>query len=201
VGEVNLKGKDVGFCITGAYHKIEGILGIIEEVRASGARVRVILSPAAVEIAGRRGTRDRLFDRIDEVTGGLPPLLDLVDVEPIGPEAMFDLLVIAPCTGNTLAKLANAISDGPVTMAAKAQLRNVRPVLLCISTNDGLSMNARNLGILLNARNVYFVPFGQDDPVGKPNSLDGDVGRIPEAAVMALQGRQLQPVLVERSRS
>lgn len=195
---MDLEGKEFGFCITGAYHKIEEVVAIISEVRARGGGVRVVPSRAVLEIARRRGSEDELLERISEVTGR-PPLLDLVDVEPIGPRKMFDVLIIAPCTGNTLAKLANAISDGPVTMAAKAHLRNLRPVLLSISTNDGLSMNAKNLGLLLNAQNVYFVPFGQDNPVDKPNSLDADLSRLAEAAMMAMQGRQLQPVLIERS--
>ena len=123
-------------------------------------------------------------------------MTSIVEVEPIGPRKLFDILVIAPCTGNTMAKLANGITDGPVLMAAKAMLRNQRPVVLAISTNDGLGLNAKNLGILLNTKNVYLVPFGQDNPQQKPNSLVARVELLLDTVILALQGKQLQPVLV-----
>jgi len=117
--------------------------------------------------------------------------------EPIGPQKMFDCVVIAPCTGNTLAKLANGIIDTPVLMAAKSHLRNQRPVVLAISSNDGLGLNARNIGTLLIAKNVYLVPFGQDNPVDKANSLVAHMDKIPETILMAYAGKQIQPVLVD----
>jgi dipicolinate synthase subunit B len=120
----------------------------------------------------------------------------MVEAEPLGPQGLVDVVVVAPCSGNTLAKLANCITDSAVLMAVKAHLRNLRPVVLAISTNDGLSMNARNIGLLLNARNVYFVPFGQDNPHGKANSLVAHMDLIPDTIGMALDGRQLQPLLV-----
>ena len=127
---------------------------------------------------------------------GRAPLHTIEEVEPIGPKKLLDILVIAPCTGNTLAKLAHGIADGPVTMAAKSHLRNGRPVLLAIATNDALAGAAENIGKLLARRSIYFVPFGQDDPVKKPTSMIADFTKIPQALDAALEGRQLQPVLL-----
>ena len=117
-------------------------------------------------------------------------------MEPIGPKKLLDALVVAPCTGNTLAKLAHGIADGPVTMAVKSHLRNGRPVLLAVSTNDGLAAAAENIGRLLARKHIYFVPFGQDDPDKKPASLVADFGRLPDALAAALEGKQLQPILI-----
>jgi dipicolinate synthase subunit B len=128
---------------------------------------------------------------------GREVLCDIPGVEPIGPKAMLDILVIAPATGNTIAKLAGGITDTAVTMAAKAHLRNGRPVVLAIASNDGLSAGAKNLGELLVRKNYYFVPFGQDDPKGKPNSLVADFGLLLETMEAALRGEQLQPLLLK----
>ncbi|PQP89564.1 dipicolinate synthase subunit B [Paenibacillus sp. AR247] len=125
-------------------------------------------------------------------------ITSIVDAEPLGPSKLLDVLVIAPCTGNTTSKLANAITDSPVLMAAKAQMRNLRPLVLAISTNDGLGLNAANIAKLLVTKNIYFVPFGQDNPVQKPNSLVANMELIPEACDAALEGRQLQPMLIQR---
>ncbi len=129
---------------------------------------------------------------------GRRPWNTLSEAERTGPGKLFDLVIVAPCTGNTLAKIANAITDGPVTMAVKAHLRNQRPVLISISTNDGLGLNARNLGTLLAVRHIYFVPFGQDKPLEKPASLDADLQLLLDAAGAAIESRQLQPVLIQR---
>ena len=120
----------------------------------------------------------------------------IAKVEPIGPKGLLDVLVICPCTGNTLAKLANGITDTAVTMAAKAHLRNGRPVVLCPATNDGLAASAKNIGLLLDKKNLYFVPFRQDDPVKKPTSLVADFSKVEDAVDAALAGKQLQPVLL-----
>ena len=117
-------------------------------------------------------------------------------MEPIGPKKLLDLLVVAPCTGNTLAKLAAGVADTPVTLACKAHLRNARPLVLAVSTNDGLAANARSLGVLLDRKQLFFVPFGQDDPEKKPTSLVADFTRLPETVAAALEGRQFQPLLV-----
>jgi dipicolinate synthase subunit B len=127
---------------------------------------------------------------------GREPLDSIPAVEPIGPKKMLDALVIAPCTGNTLAKLAHSIADTPVTMAAKSHLRNGRPVIVAISTNDGLAGAAENIGKLLARKHYYFVPFGQDDSAGKPTSLVADFSRISDTLDAALEGRQIQPVLI-----
>ena len=119
----------------------------------------------------------------------------IAQAEPVGPKALFDVMVIAPCTGNTLAKLCSGITDSPVLMAAKAHLRNERPLVISVSTNDALGINFKNIGYLMNMKNVYFVPFGQDDPVKKPKSMIGDMSKIPDAVEAALEGRQLQPVI------
>src|SRR5699024_3456566 len=133
--------------------------------------------------------------RVKEITGN-EIINTIVDAEPVGPELNFDLIVVAPCTGNTTAKLANAITDTPVTMACKAQLRHQKPIVLAIATNDGLGANGKNIGLLLNMKIVYFVPFTQDDPEGKPNSLVADFTLIEQTIEAPLQGKQLQPVLL-----
>ena len=127
---------------------------------------------------------------------GMAPLTTIEEVEPIGPKKLLDALVIAPCTGNTLAKLAHSIADTPVTMAAKSHLRNSRPLVIAVSTNDALAGAAENLGRLLVRRNYYFVPFGQDDPMGKPTSLVADFSKLPATLEAAFDGRQLQPILL-----
>jgi dipicolinate synthase subunit B len=132
---------------------------------------------------------------VEDITGN-EILYDITDVEPIGPQRLLDVLVIAPATGNTVAKLAAGISDTSVTMAAKAHLRNGRPIVVAVASNDGLSAGARNIGELLNRKNYYFVPFGQDNAKQKPNSLIADFNRIPETVDAALKGEQIQPILL-----
>ena len=127
---------------------------------------------------------------------GNDPITTIEDAEPIGPKKYLDVLAIVPCTGNTLAKLANGITDTPVLMAAKAHLRNGKPLVISISTNDGLSMNLKNIGLVLNTKNIYFVPFGQDSPKGKPNSLVAHTNLLKETIEYALEGEQIQPVIV-----
>ena len=143
----------------------------------------------------RFGKAEEFVQRVENICGK-PVLHRISEVEPIGPKKLLDLLVIAPCTGNTLAKLANGISDSAVSLAAKAHLRNERPVLVAVSSNDALSGNARNLGTLMNTKNYFFVPFGQDDAVKKPTSLVAKTEMIPEAVKAALEGRQIQPILI-----
>ena len=143
----------------------------------------------------RFGEAAEFYDRAFQITG-VEPVCSILEAEPIGPKKLLDVLVIAPCTGNTLAKLSHGIADTPVTMAAKSHLRNGRPVVVAVSTNDGLAGAAENIGRLLARKNYYFVPFGQDDPVGKPTSLVADFERLPEAVEAAVLGKQAQPVLV-----
>lgn len=160
-----------------------------------GASILPIISNEVNNTDTRYGPASRWKEMLTEITGQ-PVINNMAGAEPVGPGKIIDVLVVAPCTGNTLAKLANAITDTPVLMAIKAHLRNQRPVVLAVSTNDGLSMNAKNLGLLLNTKNVFMVPFGQDNPAGKPNSLVARMELILETVVLALQGKQLQPVVI-----
>lgn len=158
-------------------------------------RILPIMSPIAYATDTRFGKAADFRNIIEEICQN--PIIHTVEgAEPIGPKKLLDLLIIAPCTGNTLAKLANGISDTPVTLAAKAHRRNNRPVLVAVSTNDGLTGNAKNIGVLLNTKGYYFVPFGQDDPVGKEASLVANMEAIPQTAAFVLEGKQPQPLLL-----
>lgn len=154
-----------------------------------------IFSHSAYTIDSRFGTAQAHIRQAEKICGSAP-LHTIEQVEPIGPKKLLDALIIAPCTGNTLAKLAHSIADGPVTMAAKSHLRNGSPVLIAVSTNDALSGAAENIGKLLGRKNYYFVPFGQDDPIKKPTSMVANFSLIPAALEAALEGRQLQPIIL-----
>ena len=154
-----------------------------------------ILSESSCSTDTRFGTAQALAERVRELTGR-EPVTSVREAEPIGPKGLLDVLVIAPCTGNTAAKLAAGVTDGAVTMAAKAHLRNGRPVVLALASNDGLSGGAKNIGELLNRKQYFFVPFGQDDPEKKPCSLVADFSQIIPAVEAAMEGRQLQPILL-----
>lgn len=195
---MRLRGKTIGWGISGSHCSYEEVLPQVEKVIAEGATVVPVMSHTAVTTETRFGAPENLAKRLAEITGR-EPITSIVEAEPTGQKKEFDCFVIAPCTGNTLAKLANALTDTAVLMAAKGTLRNWRPLVLAISTNDALGNNAKNIGFLINARNVYFVPFGQDNPSVKPNSCVADFNRTVDTIVEALEGRQLQPVLVERS--
>ncbi|GAW91775.1 dipicolinate synthase subunit B [Calderihabitans maritimus] len=193
---MRLKGLKVGFALTGSHCTLGTIMQEIERLVSEGAEVVPIISETVNQFDTRFGTTEHWKKELRRITSQ-EIISSIVDAEPIGPGKLFDVVVIAPCTGNTLAKLANGITDTPVLMAAKAQLRNQRPVVIAVSTNDGLSMNARNIGLLLNTKNIYLVPFGQDNPQQKANSLVAHMDLILETIVEALQGRQIQPVLRE----
>lgn len=184
---------NIGFAMCGSfctYHRVFPVL----EALAARYHVLPIFSHSAWTVDSRFGTAREHIEKVTALCGR-EPIHTLPQAEPIGPKKLTDILVIAPCTGNTLAKLACGIADGPVTMAAKSHLRNGRPVLLAISTNDALSGAAANIGTLLNRKHYYFVPFRQDDPQQKPTSMVADFSRIPEALEAALAGRQLQPII------
>ena len=183
----------MGFAMCGSFCTHEKVLAQLRELRNT-YDITPILSGSAAGEDTRFGPAELLLARLAELTGRAP-IRTVPEAEPIGPGALFDVLVIAPCTGNTAAKLAAGVTDTAVTMAAKAHLRNERPVVLAIATNDGLSAAARNIGELLNRRHYYFVPFGQDDPAGKPRSLMADFSRIGPTVEEALRGRQIQPIL------
>lgn len=191
---MRLKGINVGLALTGSHCTLEEIMPRIQELVDQGADVYPIVSYAVDTLDTRFGTAQKWKDTLKEITGK-EPINSMAGAEPVGPKQLVDVIVIAPCTGNTMAKLANGITDTPVLMAAKAHLRNLRPLVLAISTNDGLGMNAKNLGLLLNTKNVYMVPFGQDSPTGKPNSLKSRMDLILDTIEHALQGKQIQPLL------
>ena len=184
----------IGFAMCGSFCTFSQVFPIMEQL-AAVHEVIPIYSPAAYGTDTRFGSAQDHIRRAASICGR-DPLHTIPQVEPIGPKKLLDALVIAPCTGNTLAKLAHSIADGPVTMAAKSHLRNGRPVLIAISTNDALAGAAENIGRLLVRKNYYFVPFRQDDAVGKPTSMVADMTLLPAALDAAVEGRQLQPVLV-----
>ncbi len=192
---MRLKGVRVGLAVTGSHCTIDETLPEIERLVKEGADVLPIISEAIKTTDTRFGEAAHLINKLKEITGK-EPISTIKDAEPFGPKKLADVMVIAPCTGNTLAKLANGITDSAVLMAAKAHLRNLRPVVIGISTNDGLGMNAKNLGLLINTKNIYLVPFGQDSPTGKPNSLKSNMNLILETIEAAMQGIQLQPVII-----
>ena len=183
----------VGFALCGSFCTYSQIFPVMEEL-AKTHQVIPIFSFASATIDSRFGTASEHLTRAREICGR-SPLRTIEGAEPIGPQKMLDVLIIAPCTGNTLAKLAHSIADTPVTMAAKSHLRNGRPVIVAISTNDALAGAAENIGKLLARKHYYFVPFRQDDPEKKPTSIVADFTRIPETLEAAMNGRQLQPVL------
>lgn len=184
---------NVGFALCGSFCTYSKVFPVLEQL-CQDYKVTPVFSDVAYGTDTRFGTAEEHI-RIARMLCNIEPLHTIAQVEPVGPKKLFDILVIAPCTGNTLAKLAHSIADGPVTMAAKSHLRNNRPVLIAVSTNDGLSGAAENIGKLLNRKNYYFVPFRQDDPIAKPNSLVADFEKLPQALEAALEGRQIQPVL------
>ncbi len=184
----------VGFAVCGSFCTFSKVFPVMEQL-AQQHDLIPIFSPASYFTDTRFGTAQEHIRRAAEICGK-DPLYAIAQVEPIGPKKLLDALIIAPCTGNTLAKLAHGIADTSVTMAAKSHLRNGRPVLVAVSTNDALSGAAENIGKLLVRKHYYFVPFGQDDAQGKPTSMVADFSRIPEALESALDSRQLQPILL-----
>jgi len=187
--------KRIGFALTASYCTFSAVLPEIRELTARGAQVIPIMSENAATIDTKFGQAAMWKEKILEVSRAHAIIETIVQAEPIGPGKLLDLLVVAPCTGNSLGKIANAITDSVVTMAVKAHLRNMRPVLIAVSTNDGLGLNAVNIGRLLNSKNVFFVPFSQDNPEFKQNSLVAHMNLIPDAVEHALRGLQLSPVL------
>lgn len=189
-----MKKTSIGFAMTGSFCTFERVLKQMEVLVRRGYEVLPVLSFNAGTLDTRFMTAEHLRARIVEITGN-EPIDTLAGAEPIGPKKMTDVFLIAPATGNSLAKLAAGIYDTPVLLGAKSHLRNDRPLVLAVSTNDGLGAAAQNIGRLLNVRNIYFVPFGQDDPVKKPRSLVADFSQIPRTIAAALSGVQMQPML------
>lgn len=184
----------VGFAVCGSHCTFSQMFPAMEEL-AKHHTVIPIFSQAAASTDTRFGSAREHLQRAEAICG-CAPILTVAQAEPIGPKKLLDALVIAPCTGNTLAKLAHSIADSPVTMAAKSHLRNRRPILIGVSTNDALAGAAENIGKLLGRRHYYFIPFGQDDPYNKPTSMVADFTKLMPALDAALEGRQLQPILL-----
>ena len=191
-----MKDIRVGFALCGSFCTHRQVLSELEKLCGQYRQITPILSETCRRTDTRFGTAADLVAAVERLTGRA--VIDSIPAaEPIGPKALLDVLVIAPCTGNTLARLAGGVTDTAVTMAAKAHLRNGRPVVICLASNDALAGSAKNIGVLLDKKNVYFVPFGQDDPEGKPTSLVADFTKVNDAVDAALQGRQLQPLLLQ----
>lgn len=191
---MELKGRKIGVALTGSFCTYQKVFEQIKKLQEAQAEIVTIFSDASQKINSRFGEAEDFMKEAERITE-TKPLLTIDEAEPIGPKSLLDLLIILPCTGNTIAKLANGITDSPVLMAAKAHLRNDKPLLISISTNDALGMNMKNIGLLLNAKNIYFVPFGQDNPEKKPNSMIAKTDLVIPAAEAALEGRQYQPVI------
>jgi dipicolinate synthase subunit B len=192
---MRLKGVKVGFALTGSHCCLADVIPQLRVLVSEGAEILPIISQTVDTTDTKFGASNAWKKEIKDITGR-DAMTSMVEIEPIGSQKLLDILLVAPCTGNTLAKLANGITDGPVLFSIKAQLRNQRAVVLAISTNDGLSMNAKNIGLLLNVKNLYMVPFGQDNPASKPNSLMARWDLITETLLAAMRGKQYQPLLL-----
>lgn len=188
-----MKGKRIGVCITGSFCTFSHVLDVLRTL-AQGNEVTAILSPASAEMDTRFFKASDFRAQVEAITGR-PAMTTIVEAERIGPQKLFDIMLIAPCTGNTLAKLNWGVTDTSVLMAAKAHVRNGRPLVLAISTNDALGTAAQNVGGLLNRRLVYFVPFRQDDSVKKPRSMVADFTLCETTLDSAMEGVQLQPIV------
>ena len=184
----------IGFALCGSFCTYHQIFPVMEEL-AKEYDIIPIFSEASATTDSRFGTAEAHLRKAEEICGH-SPIRTIAEAEPIGPKKLLDALIIAPCTGNTLAKLAHSIADTPVTMAAKSHLRNGRPVLIAVSTNDALAGAAENIGKLMGRKHYYFVPARQDDPEKKPTSVVADFTKIPPALTAALEGRQIQPMLL-----
>ncbi len=191
---LNYKGLKVGFAICGSFCTFSKVFPKMEELKELGAEIVPIMSQTAYETDTRFGKAIEHREYIEEITK--KEIIHTIEgAEPVGPKNMTDVMVIAPCTGNTLAKLSLGITDTSVTMAAKSHLRNQKPLILAVSTNDLLSNGAKNLGMLLNVKNVYFVPFYQDDCEKKERSAVADMNLLMKTIEYAMKGKQLQPII------
>ena len=191
---MKLAGKTIGVGFTGSFCTYEEIFPKLKDMVLEGANVYTVFSNASQHIDCRFGKSEDFINKAYEITGN-KPILTLETAEPIGPENKLDVFLIAPCTGNTAAKLSLGITDSPVLMAAKAHLRNKKPLVLSIATNDALSFNLKTIGVLLNSKNIYFVPFGQDNYKAKPNSMTARCDLIIPTLEIAMEKEQLQPII------
>ncbi len=189
------EGMKIGYAFCGSFCTFEKSIAELEKIVKDGAVVTPIMSFTAFDTDTRFGKAADINKRIEDICGN--KIISTIEgAEPIGPQKMFDILIVAPCTGNTVAKLAAGIIDTPVTMAVKSHIRNAKPVVLAIATNDALAGSAKNIGMLLNYRNFYFVPYGQDNFSAKPNSLVADFSLLGDTVLLASKGKQIQPLLL-----
>lgn len=191
---MSIENLNIGFGFTGSFCTYKRMFQELKNIVEQGAVVTPVFSFQAQRINSRFGKASDFLEKAHLITDKLP-ITSISQAEPIGPKGLLDVMVIAPCTGNTLAKLANGMVDSPVLMAAKSHLRNNRPVVISISTNDALSMNLKNIGLLMNTKHIYFVPFGQDDYEKKPNSMVAHVEELIPTIEAAMEERQIQPIL------
>lgn len=191
---MDFNGKHIGFGLTGSHCTYNAVFPQIQKLVDLGAKVTPFFTYTVIQTTTRFGAEGEWVEKIKEITGN-EPVDSIVKAEPFGPKTPLDCMVIAPLTGNSISKFANAMTDSPVLMGAKATLRNQKPVVLGISTNDGLGLNGVNIMRLMATKNIYFIPFSQDDPVKKQNSLVAHMDTLIETIDLALQGKQLQPVL------
>ena len=192
---MKLEGKKVGFAFTGSFCTFKSVIEELKKIKNEKADILPIMSYNSYNLDTKFGKAQEYIDQIKEITEKEEIIHTIQGAEPIGPKKLTDIMVIAPCSGNTIAKLANGITDTPVLMAAKSHLRNNNPVVLAISTNDGLSGSAENIGNLLNRNNYYFVPFKQDNPITKPRSLVADFKYLIPTIELALDREQIEPIL------
>lgn len=197
---MSIRNVNIGFGLTGSHCTTGKVIPVMQKMMDEGARVFPIISASVDESDTRFGSAKDWKKQIEEVTGNRI-LKTILQVEPLGPDNILDIMVIAPCTGNTLAKLSRGITDTSVLMAAKLQFRNQKPVVIAISTNDGLGINAISLGYILNYKNIYIVPFTQDEPYKKPNSLVASMNMVIPTVESALKGKQIQPILYNECES
>lgn len=194
---MKLNNRNIGFAVTGSFCTFDKVKEEIQHLVDEKANVIPIFSFNSQSIDTRFTNAKDYIDEVSEITSN-KPILTIEEAEPIGPGNFLDALIIAPCTGNSLAKFSNGITDTPVLMAAKAHLRNNKPLVISLSTNDSLGINFKNIGLLMNMKNVYFVPFGQDNFIAKPNSMIAHTRLIVPTLEMALEKKQIQPVVVSQ---
>ncbi len=192
---MTVHGKKIGIALTGSFCTFDKVFTQIEQLVKEGATVYTIFSERSQSTDTRFGTAEEFLKKAKELTGN-EPITTLTQAEKLGPNNLLDIIIIAPCTGNTLAKMAHAITDSTVLMAVKGLLRNNKPVVIAVSSNDALSNNLKNIGMLINIKNIYFLPFGQDNFIDKPNSMVAHFDLMIPAIEEALEGRQLQPVML-----
>lgn len=192
---MNLTGKKIGFCLCGSFCTLNKAVEALARLKETGASIYPVISENAGTINTRFGKAKDFIEKVTDITGN-KPIMSIEDAEPIGPKNSLDIMAVVPCTSNTMAKLCYGITDSAVTMACKAHLRNNKPLVLAIATNDALGTSLRNIGGLMVRKNIYFVPFGQDDHIKKPLSMTAELDLLEDTLCNALEGKQLQPIVL-----